>query len=240
VKPAPLSRMSFRPEEIATVTPEHEKFCRDLLASDGGLEFGGPFNRYGFKNTINFPGTLGATNWHGGSFDPALGYLFYNTLDLADVGKLVKSPPGASTVYARAGYGRFWDPKDYWPCQAPPWGEMVAINVNTGEYAWRVPLGVVEELDAKGIHNTGTMNIGGSVSTAGGLVFIGATNDRHFRAFDAKTGKVLWDTKLEAGAYASPIVYQGKDGKQYVAVVAAGGGYYDRATGDSLIAFALP
>ena len=240
VKPAPLSRMSFRPEEIATVTPEHEKFCRDLLASDGGLEFGGPFNRYGFKNTINFPGTLGATNWHGGSFDPALGYLFYNTLDLADVGKLVKSPPGASTVYARAGYGRFWDPKDYWPCQAPPWGEMVAINVNTGEYAWRVPLGVVEELDAKGVHNTGTMNIGGSVSTAGGLVFIGATNDRHFRAFDAKTGKVLWDTKLEAGAYASPIVYQGKDGKQYVAVVAAGGGYYDRATGDSLIAFALP
>jgi len=240
VKPAPLSRMSFRPEEIATVTPEHEKFCRDLLASEGGMEFGGPFNRYGFKPTINFPGTLGATNWHGGSFDPALGYLFYNTLDLADVGKLVKSPPGASTVYARAGYGRFWDPKDYWPCQAPPWGEMVAINVNTGEYAWRVPLGVVEELDAKGVHNTGTMNMGGSVSTSGGLVFIGATNDRHFRAFDAKTGKVLWDTKLEAGAYASPIVYQGKDGKQYVAVVAAGGGYYDRATGDSLIAFALP
>ncbi len=117
---------------------------------------------------------------------------------------------------------------------------MVAINVNTGEYAWRVPLGIVPELEAKGVHNTGTMNMGGSAATAGGLVFIGATNDRHFRAFDSKSGKVLWDKQLEAGAYASPIVYQGKDGKEYVAIVAAGGGYYDRQNGDSVIAFALP
>jgi glucose dehydrogenase len=240
VKPAPLARMSFRADEIAAVTPEHEKFCRELLSSDGGMAYGGPFNRYGLKSTINFPGTLGATNWHGGSFDPVLGYLFYNTLDLADVGKMVQRQQGETMTYARNGFGRFWNPANYWPCQAPPWGEMVAINVNTGEYAWRVPLGVIDELDAKGVHNTGTMNMGGSASTAGGLVFIGATNDRHFRAFDAKTGKVLWDVKLEAGAYASPIVYQGKDGKEYVAIVAAGGGYYDRLGGDSVIAFALP
>ena len=240
VKPAPLSRMTFSPDDIAKVTPEHEKFCKDLLASDGGMEYGGPFNPYGSKSTINFPGTLGATNWHGGSFDPTLGYLFYNTLDLADVGKVQKSPEGSKTVYNRNGYGRFWNPDNYWPCQAPPWAEMVAINVNTGEYAWRVPFGIVPELEEKGVHNTGTMNMGGSAATAGGLVFIGATNDRHFRAFDSKSGKVLWDKQLEAGAYASPIVYQGKDGKEYVAIVAAGGGYYDRQNGDSVIAFALP
>ncbi len=106
VKPAPLSRMTFSPDDIAKVTPEHEKFCKDLLASDGGMEYGGPFNPYGSKSTINFPGTLGATNWHGGSFDPVLGYLFYNTLDLADVGKVQKSPEGSKTVYNRNGYGR--------------------------------------------------------------------------------------------------------------------------------------
>ena len=117
---------------------------------------------------------------------------------------------------------------------------MVAINVNTGDEAWRVPLGVIEELEAKGIRSTGTMNMGGSIATATGLVFIGATNDRRFRAFDAKTGKVIWETQLEAGAYATPITYRGRDGKQYVAVFATGGGYYDRVAGDSLIAFKLP
>ena len=240
VKPTPLSRMSFSPTDIAKVTPEQEKFCRDLLASDGGMAYGGPFNPYGEKTTINFPGTWGATNWHGGSFDPTLGYLFYNTLDLGDVGKLEKGPPGSKTAYSRKGYQRFWNPDNFWPCQAPPWGEMVAINVNTGEYAWRVPFGVVPELDAKGVHNTGTLNMGGSATTATGLVFIGATNDRHFRAFDGKSGKILWDTQLETGAYASPIIYQGKDGKEYVVVIATGGAYMDRLAGDSVLAFALP
>jgi len=117
---------------------------------------------------------------------------------------------------------------------------MVAINVNTGDEAWRVPLGVVEELEAKGIKGTGTMNMGGSIATASGLVFIGATNDRRFRAFDAKIGRVLWETQLETGAYATPITYRGRDGRQYVAVFATGGGYYDRVAGDSLITFKLP
>jgi quinoprotein glucose dehydrogenase len=240
VKPAPLSRMGFKyPDDIAKVTPEHQKFCEDLYNANGGMHNDGPFTRYSDTLTIQFPGTLGATNWHGGSYDPQLGYLFYNTLNLADVGKMVKNPPGSAQVFSKAGGGRFWNPDNYWPCQAPPWGEMVALNVNTGEYAWRVPLGVIPELEAKGLH-TGTMNMGGSVSTAGGLVFISATTDHRFRAFDAKTGKILWETELESGAYVSPVTYQGKDGKQYVAIVATGGGYYDRVTGDSVISFALP
>ena len=169
-----------------------------------------------------------------------MGYLFVNIMELADVGKVVPSAEGAKVPYMRSGYSRFWNGEKYWPCQAPPWGEMAAVNLNTGEIAWKVPFGIVVELEAKGIHDTGAPNIGGSIATAGGLVFIGATNDHRCRAFDAKTGKVIWETKLEAGAYATPITYQGTDGKQYVAVVAAGGSYYDRTSGDSLIAFALP
>src|SRR5580704_19297391 len=88
-------------------------------------------------------------------------------------------------LYTLARSGRFWDAQKYWPCQAPPWGQMVAINVNTGDYVWRVPLGVIPELEAKGVKDTGTMNMGGSPSTSGGLVFISATTDHRFRAFYA-------------------------------------------------------
>ena len=240
LKPPPLARMSFKPEEIAKVTPEQEKVCMDLYQADGGLHNDGPFTRYGITGSLVFPGTLGASNWHGASYSPELGYLFVNIMELADVGKVTKNPEGAKVPYTRSGYARFWNAGKFWPCQAPPWGEMAAVNVNTGEIAWKVPFGIVEELVAKGVHNTGAPNMGGSISTAGGLVFIGATNDRRFRAFDGKTGKVLWETRLEAGAYATPITYRGKNGKQYVAVVAAGGGYYDREPGDSLVVFALP
>lgn len=244
VKPAPLARMSFTPADIATVTPEHEKFCENLLHTDGGMHNDGPFTRYGMKLSIVFPGTLGATNWHGGSYDPELNYVFYNTIELADVGQLVPSPPGSTLAYQRSGphgpYDRFWDENKYWPCQQPPWGQLVALNVDTGEYAWKVPFGTIPELDAKGVHNTGSMNMGGSIATAGGLIFIGATNDHHFRAYDAKTGKILWDTLLEAGAYATPVTYRAKDGKQYVVIVATGGGYYDKTGGDSVAAFSIP
>lgn len=244
VKPAPLAKMSFSMSDVATVTPEHQKFCEDLLNSSSGIHNDGPFTRYGMKPSIVFPGTLGATNWHGGSYDPKLNYIFYNIIELADIGQIMPTPPGSPLAYLRSGphgpYDRFWDGSKYWPCQQPPWGQLVALNVDTGEYAWRVPLGTIPELDAKGVHDTGSMNMGGSIATAGGLVFISATNDHHFRAFDAKTGKILWDTELEAGAYATPITYKGKDGKQYVLIVATGGGYYDKTGGDSVAAYALP
>jgi quinoprotein glucose dehydrogenase len=240
VKPPPLARMSFKPEEVAKVTPEQEAVCTELYRADGGLHNDGPFTRYGLTGSIVFPGTIGASNWHGASYSPDLGYLFVNIMELADIGKLEKRPEGSPLPYSRTGYGRFWNPDNFWPCQAPPWGEMAAVNVNTGEIAWKVPFGVVEELEKKGIYNTGAPNIGGSIVTAGGLVFIGATNDHRFRAFDAKTGKVVWETTLESGAYATPITYLGKDGKQYIVVSAAGGSYYDHESGDSVIAFTLP
>jgi glucose dehydrogenase len=244
LKPQQLGRNNFTPSEIATVTPEQHKICTDLLATEGGMKSGGPFTPFGSKLTIMFPGTIGVTNWPGMSYNAKLGYLFVNTVDLADVGKIVKSEDGSNPAYERTSpwgvYARFWNQEKFWPCQQPPWGQLWAINVNTGEVAWKVPFGVIEELDAKGIHGTGALNYGGSISTAAGLLFIGATNDQRFRAFDAASGKELWATKLETGAYTTPMTFQGKDGRQYVITVATGGSYYDRTSGDSVIAFALP
>ena len=244
LKPPPLGRNSFSPDEIASVTPEQKKFCTDLLATEGGMQSGGPYIHYGPKLTIVFPGTLGTTNWPGMSFNPALGYLFINTVNIADVGKIVKSEPGADPAYERTSpwgvYARFWNNDKFWPCQQPPWGQLWAINVNSGEVAWKIPFGIIEELDAKGVHGTGTLNFGGSITTAGGLLFIAATNDQRFRAFEAATGKELWATKLETGSYVTPMTFQGKNGKQYVITIASGGSFYDTTAGDSVIAFTLP
>ena len=244
VKPLPLGRHSFSPEEIATVTPEHNKFCTDMLATEGGMKSGGPYTSYGSKLTIVFPGTLGETNWPGMSYNPDLGYLFINTSDIADVGKVAKVEEGADPPYERNSpwglYVRFWDADKFWPCQQPPWGELWAINVNTGDVAWKIPFGVDEELEAKGVHGTGTLNFGGSIATAGGLVFIAATKDQHFHAFEAATGKLLWETKLDTGSYTVPMTYAGKNGKQYIVLTASGGSFYDTTAGDSVIAFALP
>ncbi|RIV42262.1 PQQ-binding-like beta-propeller repeat protein [Flagellimonas pelagia] len=127
---------------------------------------------------------------------------------------------------------------DGYPGIKPPWGTLNAIDLNTGEYVWRVPLGEHPELTEKGIPITGTENTGGPLATAGGLVFIGATQDERFRAFDTKTGKIVWEYQLPAGAFATPITYS-VNGKQYV-VVAAGGVRFGKKPGGSYIAFALP
>ncbi len=135
--------------------------------------------------------------------------------------------------------GRFWNPQKQWDCSDSPWGELVAVNANTGDIAWRVPLGEYEELAARGII-TGTPQAGGSITTAGNLIFIGATTDRMFRAFDARTGKQLWSDRLPASAHTTPTTYMGRNGKQYVVVGANGGSFFGSATSDDVIAYALP
>ena len=130
------------------------------------------------------------------------------------------------------------------PCWAPPYGELVAVNVNTGKIAWKATLGIQESLAAdlgdKGV-KTGTRNLGGSIATASGLVFIGATNDRRFRAFDAKTGAELWSATLPASAHSTPMTFMGKDGAQYVVVAASGGTSIGGGLpiSDALVAFKL-
>ena len=242
LKPPPLARISFHREDLATVTPELVQFCTGLFDSiPGGLHSGGPFTHYSTTPSVIFPSSIGGGNWNPPSYDPKLGYLFVNTMDLGSLNVMVRSDDGSR--YSRRGYNgmnRFWDPDRNMPCNQPPWGRLFAINVNTGDIAWQATLGVTDSLPAA-MQNTGRPNIGGSVATAGGLVFIGATDDSRFRAFDSRTGKELWTVKIDAGAHSAPITFQGKDGNQYVAVTATGGGFLgDKSRADTLIAFALP
>lgn len=139
--------------------------------------------------------------------------------------------------YAMNGYNRWLDPDGY-PALKPPWGTLNAIDLNTGEYRWRVPLGEWPALAAQGIRNTGTENYGGPVVTAGGLVFIAASRDEHLRAFDRRTGRELWKAPLPAAGYATPATYA-VAGRQYV-VIACGGGKIGTKSGDAYVAFALP
>jgi glucose dehydrogenase len=238
LKPPPLARMTWKKDEIASFTPEHRKYCEELFKD---AQNDGPFAPVRMTNTVVFPGPDGGFNWGGGSFDPKLGYFFINSHDRGEVTRMVAQTPGTSKQkgpvdpstqppYVRRNAGNITNPATGWPCQSPPWGELFAINVNTADVAWRIPFGRVESLEALGFKDTGAYNIGGSVATAGGLLFIGATSDQHFHAYESKTGKLLWETKLPANGYANPITYLGKNGKQYVVVVA----------NETVVAFRLP
>ena len=148
-------------------------------------------------------------------------------------------PAPVSMKYRFTGYRKFLDPEGY-PAVAPPWGTLNAINLNTGEYAWKIPLGEYPELAAKGMKDTGTENYGGPIVTAGGLLFIGATNfDKKFRAFDKATGALLWETTLPFAGNATPATYE-VNGRQFVVVAAGGGKDPKSRSGGVYVAFALP
>lgn len=149
----------------------------------------------------------------------------------------VSSAQNGGLPYQHTGYNRWYDSKGY-PVSAPPWGTLTAIDLNTGEHRWQVPLGEYKELTAKGIPPTGTDNYGGPLVTGSGLLFIAASKDEQFRAMDKKTGKILWQVQLPAAGYASPSTYS-VGGKQYV-VIACGGGKLNTKSGDKYVAFALP
>jgi quinoprotein glucose dehydrogenase len=178
--------------------------------------------------------------------DPMAGVIFVNAQNTSLVGWVEEKDPkvdysfdarGSKQPYDRAsvnGVGPFFTfsaplngyeadgrprPGPQLPCQRPPWSKLIAVNINTGTIVWESVLGVNDALP-EGKRLVGSSGSAGPTATAGGLVFVGATNDRRFRAFDAKTGKEIWTTMLEATANANPMSYQGKLGKQYVAVVA--------------------
>lgn len=241
LKPPPFARQGMRPDELTDVTPESRAFCAKLM--DGAV-LGSLYTPIGLRPTILFPGTNGGANWGGASFDPETRTLYVNSMDVGMVYRMVKRPEGARIPYRAQGPGtessRFWDPNLY-PCQKPPWGHLTAIDLDRGEFRWRVVLGLVDELRARGLPPTGAPNIGGSLVTAGGLVFIGATNDRRFRAFDKDTGRELWSHLLPASAHATPMTFLGRTtGKQFVVIAAGGGNKYNREYTDHLVAFSLP
>ena len=248
VKPPPIARNRFRPEDLVTpedTTAEHVQACRDLIAKNGGANNAGPFTTWAFrpegapvKSSLVFPGGLGGANWGGVAWDPNTKYAFVVSQDDGALGWMEKTPEGSPTPYDRttldgAGPGRGnFDVRIggvAWPCQKPPWGRLTAVNTTTGDFAWQIPLGITEGLpEAK--QNTGRPALAGAIVTAGGVLFVGSTDDNRFRAIDARSGTPLWVTKLDRRANADPITYLGKDGKQYVSIVAT----------DALVTFSLP
>ena len=230
MKPPPLARLGMTPDEVFKGEPEHEKYCRELVEKIGGIHNAGAYTPYSSKEIrVIFPGQQGGPNYGGVSVDPKLGYVFVNSRDVAGMGRLDKTPEGDQVAYRRFSplgrgsfFARFWDPATQLPCQQPPWAQLTAVNANTGDIAWKVPLGTSDELEAKGIHNTGAFGQGGPISTAGGLVFIAGTIDRRLRAFDSRTGKMLWEGRLDVEGHTNPMTYSGRNGKQYVVIVSSG------------------
>ena len=252
VLPAPLSRTTFDPSsDLYTLTPEHAKYCRDLW-DDNRMFTRGIFTPPALDRTmVTFPSTLGGGNWSGLSYDPVRNLLFTNIMNLGQVARMEKRPDAAGgpvpagMAYKRTSpwgnaYARFWNPETKMPCSSPPFGELVAVDVNRGSVAWRVPLGVFDELKARGFDKTGTPNIGGTIVTSTGVVFVGATIDKRFRAFNAQTGALLWETTLDASAHATPMTFMGRNHRQYVVVAASGAGLLGSPPGRRIVAFALP
>ena len=232
VKPPPVARVSISRDDIVSpddTTPEHSKACHELWDKSNFYN-AGPYTPWvvhsspaDTKLTLIFPGATGGANWGGAASDPTMGYVFVNMQNSGSTGFLEKNPKynaqtkGTEVEYHRgtgsgSQYGGFSAPvKDAngkvignWPCQKPPWETLSAVNINTGEIAWTVPLGITEELPEAKQHTGRAGAFAGPIATAGGLVFIGATNDNRFRAFDSKTGKELWSTKLQYTATAVP------------------------------------
>jgi len=269
LKPPPLAKVDFSADDIVTAadtTEAHADFCRRIYEESGGFFNAGPFTPYmrrdadnAIESTIVFPGSIGGANWGGAAADPTLGYIFVNVMNEGSFGWMQERSDLAGAYVRTSIHGplsRFWwnetapntpgsavsGGERAWPCNKPPWAELVAVNAATGDIAWRVPLGLTEALPGER-SRTGRLGMGGPIVTAGGLVFIGATNDRRFRAFDSRTGEELWVARLPMSASAVPITYLGDDGRQYVAIVAAAASALDDpspAEAQRLIVFGLP
>jgi quinoprotein glucose dehydrogenase len=260
----------------ADTNEAHAAACQAVLAQYGGFYNSGPFTPFFLheeggpvKASINLPNN-GGSNWGGSAADPTSGLIYINMSEGGSIGFVEKRKDGADYGRGTAGSGQLYDraslsgPGAYslfnasykdatgksitLPCIRPPWGRLIAVDGHSGEIKWATRLGVSDSLE-DGKKETGRGNsFGGPIVTAGGLVFIGATDDHRFRAFDAKTGKEVWTAMLDYNAQSVPITYRGRDGRQYVAVVAAGwsdaagarseGG--KPANNEALIVFALP
>lgn len=261
--PGPIARTQMTRDEVPNVVPGMKAYCQDFWDKSGVVSEPLYAPRASSEHAvITYPGPTGGPNWGGGSYSPELGLYFVNVQNRAVYRDKVApgsgpamqmhaspdddAPTAAPSPRRPRGAGgappfTYRTPQGVnLSCGATPWGELVAVDVNARKIAWKVPLGATPALGRAG-ESTGAPNLGGSIVTKSGVVFVGATNDRRFRAFDGRTGRKLWEAQLEAGAHATPISYMGKDGKQYV-VVAAGGGTSvgGPEISDTLVAYRLP
>ena len=233
--PPPFAAQHFDESNVTNIGSANRN---DVLRQLASLKRGPAFNPPSRKGTVVVPGYHGGANWSGASFDPTSGILYVNATNLPNIITLKPATKQTTYLYRHTGYNKFLDHEGY-PAIEPPWGELVAIDLNSGSFVWRKTLGEFAELTRRGVPPTGTDNFGGTIVTAGGLVFIGATRDERFRAFDKATGDVLWESKLPAGGYATPATYA-VDGRQFVLIAAGGAGKLGTKAGDQFVAFALP
>ncbi len=192
----------------ADTTPEHARACAEFVEKIGGVHNAGPFTPWRFRGdgaaapppSLVFPGGLGGANWGGTASNPTLGYVFVVSQDVGALGWVEKAKEGSPFPYQKAVPGRatFDVVVDgvIMPCQRPPWGRLTAVNAATGDVAWQISLGVTDTLP-EGKQGTGRPALAGAIATGGGLLFIASTDDNRFRALDARTGKQLWETRLE-------------------------------------------
>lgn len=253
VRPGPLARVTMTRDEIPNITPEQHAYCTAFW-DENNIQVTGLYGRpLMTRGTLSFPSTLGGPNWGGPSYNPNSDVFIVNVQNMGQFRpagpvtpifggprpprRRVAAEPGAPIT--QSGFAYRIDADTMLPCTPTPWGELVAVDISKGEILWRAPLGTIPGL--KTDVATGARNLGGNIQTAGGLVFIGAANDRTFRAYDARTGEEKWSVELDASAHATPITYMGKDGKQYVVVTGAGGTAVGaRRMSDTLNAFVLP
>lgn len=255
LKPAPLAPQALPAQDAWGSTEESRKWCADKIAASRSE---GIFTPPSLEGTIVFPGNVGGMHWGSAAFDPTRSLLVVPTNRLAmyvklipraELGAVIKTNQDqrlgaeiarqAGTPFAMSRQA-FLSPQGS-PCNGPPWGTLTAIDVNTAEKKWEVPLGSIPWLppaqQAKGF---GSINLGGPIATAGGLIFIGATLDPFLRAFDTGTGKELWKGELPASARSTPMTFRSGSGKQYVVIAAGGHDVNNLKQSDALVAFALP
>jgi quinoprotein glucose dehydrogenase len=234
-KPAPLTRLSWNADEIVDGPPAVRAACEKMV-KDLTIVPSKMFQPLRADSAVNFfPGSLGGSDWGGGSFDPASGLYVINLNQLASPQQLAQQPDGSWGM--KSGYAYFNDPESGTSCHKGKAGELVAVSVATGEVAWRTTLGTNGDPALKDV---GVLSAGGPITTASGVTFIGGTRDAMFRAFETRTGKPLWTTTLPASSYSTPMTYRPRGGKQMVAVVATGGFAFQPATSDAVVAYSLP
>ena len=240
-KPEPLTQMTVSRANLYKGELQHQTYC-EAMVDDNDMKLGGPYmpiavNRY----SISPPGPAGGINYWGPAYDPKLGLFVSNTTNLFQPMRLVQRADGTWVNSGPlAGLRRFGDPDRRLPCGPTPWGELVAVDMETGNIAYRRNLGVSDMLPA-GMQDTGRPSTGGIILTASGLTFVGGSDDFRFRAFATETGEKLWEIRLPSSIQTTPITYLGSDGRQFVTVVSAGGGLTgSQVTNDEIIAFALP
>ena len=244
VKPAPMGRVAYEPADLVTAadtSEAHAAACAELVESLGEIHSAGPFTPWVYRpdgspprTTLNFPGGVGGPNWGGVAFDPNSDYLFVVTQNVGALGWMVETGDDAPLPYEKAAprpasFDVAVGDGPRLPCQKPPWGELIAVEAATGDIAWRQPLGVSDQLP-EDRRNTGRPARAAAIVTAGGVLFVAATDDNRFRAIEAATGRELWVSRLAGHGNANPLTYLGGDGRQYVAIAAS----------DTLVAYALP